>query len=462
LEAIVEAYPQVNRGNLLENIHQMFPQATSIDLGSDGEYTTEIPPTIGQLVDLERISFSGDKITGNVPFQLRDLRKLKVLSLQNTRLEDFEAGFSFANLQELETLVIEEPTMDLNPKHILEALSQPGHHPALSTISLHCDHLEDQHIPETIGNLQQLTCLKLDDCFFEGSIPESLFTLHNLEQLRIVQSNFQGSALSESVGNLQRLKVLNLDTCNFLGPFPASICQLRLLENLTLDMNDFQGGALPEEIGNLHNLTTLSARASNLSGPIPQSICRLTNLKHIDLTANEMTGSIPDRLGDLTQLEHLNLGMNHFTGSLPDSFENLTKLKVLVISNNNLTDGGRYLSNLFYSNLKRLQIVQTPAAEMGGNFSANAIEAIRSDGRFEMYCHGVVVDVQLLPITYFDAVSSYWIAFQLFKEEELPPEKRAEILTWTQHRGGILDDGVLTCFEICQRISVFYFPGDLK
>jgi Leucine-rich repeat (LRR) protein len=423
-ETMVAAYPQVSIHNLLRDVHQQFPQATSIQLGR-GTYSTQIPPTIGQLVDLESIILRGFQVDGNIPLQLCELRKLKVLDLQNTNLRRFEEGFSFANFRALETLTIEQNSLlNFNAKRILEDLSQPGHHPALRSISLLPLDQEDDpdlRIPETIGNLEQLTFLNLAECGFIGPIPESLFALHNLQTLTIEASAFT-CALSDSVRNLQQLRKLQIQCSGLTGPIPAGICQLTLLETLDLTDNRFEG-SLPEHIGNLHNLTELIVDRCGL------------------------TGAIPDSIGHLTNLRVLDLGMNHFTGTLPHTIGNLTNLEDLSIVRNNLTDGGRYLSNLFF-HVRRLHIIQFD--DLQSQFSAYAIEAIRSNGSFGPYeplpGQPPITDAEPLPITYFDAVSDAGNASRVLDVTEFSPETLAEITTW-------IEADELPCFEICRRIT---------
>jgi Leucine-rich repeat (LRR) protein len=431
-ETIVAAYPTSNRSNLLQDIHQQFPRATSLQLELiSGVYKTSIPPTIEQLDDLESIVLIGPHVYGHIPLQVCGLRNLKVLSLQYTAITRFERGFSIANLRELQTLIIENnPQWVFSATDILEDVSQPGS--ALTTISLnprviiryrHDRGEHEMRIPETIGNLQQLTSLTLHNCQLKGPIPHSLFTLHNLQTLRISRSNFR-CALQEDIGNFQRLTELELQNCEMTGPIPASICQLSLLEKLNLRGNGFEG-SLPENIGNLGHLTDLNAEFCGLSGAIPESIGRLTNLRNLDLRSNQLTGGVPQGFRSLTNLQHLSLG------------------------GNNLTEGGENLKDLFF-HVETLEIVQNE--DRISSFSRNAIAAICSDGRFSNYVvlpGGLPIDpdVEPLAITDFDAVDMSIITFEIVDGRTLTPETRHEISTWD----GFHDNQ--NFLEICRRMT---------
>jgi hypothetical protein len=104
----------------------------------------------------------------------------------------------------------------------------------------------------------------------------------------------QLQSLPDSIGNLENLT--ELDLCdNQLQSLPDSIGNL---ENLTeLDLRENQLQSLPDSIGNLNNLTELYLRDNQLQS-LPDSIGNLNNLQRINLKNNNLI-SLPPRFRDI-------------------------------------------------------------------------------------------------------------------------------------------------------------------
>lgn len=153
--------------------------------------------------------------------------------------------------------------------------------------------------------------------------------------------------LPAEIGKLSALKVLNLNAndpgalqgvVGIGGAIPAELGNLSNLEYLDLGGNLFTG-SIPSSLGNLQKLTFLdlsylgfdagSDPVGELGGVIPPALGSLTNLKHLNLSNQNLSGSIPPGLGNLTALEYLNLAGNILIGSIPATFNNLVNLKLL-------------------------------------------------------------------------------------------------------------------------------------
>ena len=94
-------------------------------------------------------------------------------------------------------------------------------------------------------------------------------------------------------------------------------------------------GTIPD-LGDLTNLRFLDLDAQNLEGTIPESTYTLSTLETLDLNENSLTGEISPLIGDLTKLTFLQLDINSFTGSLPDVFQDfnlLSKYKLIFLHN---------------------------------------------------------------------------------------------------------------------------------
>ncbi|MDR9414831.1 MAG: T9SS type A sorting domain-containing protein [Gracilimonas sp.] len=108
-------------------------------------------------------------------------------------------------------------------------------------------------LPDSLGQLDQLTYLDLSENEISGSIPASLSSLSNLELLYLY---------------------LNPDLS---GTLPASFAQLENLERLSIN-NTSISGEIPDAWGDLKKLNFLRLERTDLSGSIPESFINLTNL----------------------------------------------------------------------------------------------------------------------------------------------------------------------------------------
>ena len=109
----------------------------------------------------------------------------------------------------------------------------------------------DCAIPESIGNLTELTQLWLSYNQLYGEIPASFNNLTKLERLSL-----HGNNLSGNIENLVHLTSIKW---------------------MSISYNQFSG-VIPENIGNLTNLRVLLLHNNQLSGTIPESICNWENL----------------------------------------------------------------------------------------------------------------------------------------------------------------------------------------
>jgi Leucine-rich repeat (LRR) protein len=93
------------------------------------------------------------------------------------------------------------------------------------------------------------------------SIPMSVFSQTNLEELNVSHNSLTG-AIQSQIGQLKNLKVLNASYNQMTG-VPAEVGQLQNLQVLDLSYNKLTG--LPNELGNLQNLKTLNLTGNSYS-----------------------------------------------------------------------------------------------------------------------------------------------------------------------------------------------------
>ena len=189
-------------------------------------------------------------------------------------------------------------------------------------------------IPRHMGQLANLTSLRLDENQLAGGIPPELGQLTNLKELNLRRNRLTGPIPPE-LGLLTNLKELNLRRNRLTGPIPPELGLLTNLQNLILGSNKL-AGEIPPELGQLTNLTELELGPNELVGPIPAELARHNNLKRLDLFGNDLTGVIPAILGQLTNLTELSLNGNNLTGSIPPELGQLERLKWLDLRSNQL------------------------------------------------------------------------------------------------------------------------------
>ena len=165
-----------------------------MDCGLSGE----IPPEIGNLINLTSLNLSNNKLI-NLPSETNKLSKLQSLNLYHNRFHKFPAEVTkLSNLQQL--------------------------------------HLDDNRIrslPVTIKNLIKLEQLWLGRNFI-SQLPIELGQLRSLTELHLGR-NIIDQVPSE-LGNLKKLVSLNLSH-NRLTEIPSQILDLRQLETLNLEGN---------------------------------------------------------------------------------------------------------------------------------------------------------------------------------------------------------------------------------
>ena len=263
-----------------------------------------IPPELGDLANLTRLSLASNSLTGPIPPELGNLANLMDLNLDSNDL----TGPIPAELGDLANL---------------------------TRLSLASNSLMGQ-IPPDLGNLANLEDLSLSGNDLSGPIPPQLGRLTSLTRLWLNWNNLTGAIPSE-LGELANLTYLYLGRNSLSGSAPAELGRLISLTKLHLGDNRLTG-AIPSELGDLTNLTDLNLNGNDLSGPIPPELGRLTKLTSMNFNQNVLSGPIPAELGtQLAYLRSLNLGSNRLTGAIPVEFGRLSRLTRLYLGENDLS-----------------------------------------------------------------------------------------------------------------------------
>lgn len=166
--------------------------------------TGTLPAELGNLTNLEGLSFLTNQITGSIPAEIGGLAGLLVLDIGANQL----SGSIPAALGDLSSL--EELYLDSNQL--------------------------TGSIPAELGGLTNLLTLELSQNQLSGSIPAELGNLSSLIELWIPSNQLSGSIPTE-LGNLTGLLSLYLRSNQLTGVIPTSLTSLTAITSLALGYN---------------------------------------------------------------------------------------------------------------------------------------------------------------------------------------------------------------------------------
>jgi Leucine-rich repeat (LRR) protein len=138
-------------------------------------------------------------------------------------------------------------------------------------------------------------------------------------------------------GGWQSMVDLDLSFNRLDGPLPKNIWSMESLEVVDLHGNDFIG-QIPEVDAVHDNLIFFAVQDNSLEWRIPESINNLVNLKHLDISANNMALPFPPTMSEMSNLESFYTGINGFgKHQIPDFLAQMTNLRELSMKQNQLT-----------------------------------------------------------------------------------------------------------------------------
>ncbi|CAL9002463.1 unnamed protein product [Prunus brigantina] len=267
-----------------------------------------LPPSIGNLTHLARISLAFNSFSGEIPQEMGRLRSLQYLSL---------SGNSFGGKI---------------PTNISQCTQ-------LKDLRLTLNGLIGS-IPNQFSSLLNLNYLSLDSNNLTGAIPGWIGNFSSLHELYLSQNNFQGSIPSE-LGRLISLGTFALASNNLSGIVPSSIYNISSMHIFSVAVNQLHG-ELPPNVGiNLPNLEEFYGGDNKFTGTIPASLSNSSRLWKIDLSQNGLHGALPaENLGSLRNLVEMSFGSNRLrnekTGDFKflNSLANCTSLELLSLETN--------------------------------------------------------------------------------------------------------------------------------
>ena len=199
-------------------------------------------------------------------------------------------------------------------------------------------------LPVDLGNLAELTALRVDGNALSGRLPLSL------TRMALTELRYSDTGLCVPADAAFRTWLSGIASHDGTGAVCDPLSDREILEIL-YDATDGPGWTDSDNwltdapLGDWHGVytdasgrvVTLWLYGNGLSGSIPPELANLTELEGLALTYADLTGPIPPALGDLGRLERLWLSGNALSGRIPSELANPSNLWALLLSENNLT-----------------------------------------------------------------------------------------------------------------------------
>ncbi|GMH22414.1 hypothetical protein Nepgr_024257 [Nepenthes gracilis] len=273
--------------NLLEGPipKTMSSNLTRLRLGSNflnGSIPSAICDKLQNLVYLE---LENNSLGGSIPRGLRSCNSLQLLSLAQNHFNG-ELPRELGDLRQLQGLVLQANNF------IGEFPSEITQLSRLSVLNISWNMINGT-IPSSISSLKNLVSLDLQGNNLSGSIPSNIADMNSLMELQLGKNNLRGSI---PLMPLKLQYTLNFSNNLFEGTIPQSLQSLRQLEVLDLSNNNFSG-KIPDFLTKMDSLTQLLLANNNLSGSVPTFNSRVTvttkpgNLGLTNLTTTASTAS---------------------------------------------------------------------------------------------------------------------------------------------------------------------------
>ncbi|XP_076890945.1 receptor-like protein 7 [Bidens hawaiensis] len=279
------------------------------------------------LLNLEVLSLSNCQLIGPLDVSLEKLQSLSVVNLALNDLSTPVPDF-FENFKNLRVMNL--VACNLNgtlPNKVLQLQK-------LEIIDLTQNKNLTGSLPDFPIN-GSLKSLMLSNTDFSGGIPESIGNLKNLSSIDLSNGNFSGR-IPKSIQNLTQLRYIDLSSNSFSGQIPS----FQMCKNLThvyLSRNSLSGMIPSAHFQDLENLVLVDLSFNGFNGSTPSSLFSLPKLQKMLLSNNNFDGLLPNFANpSLSSLVTLDLINNKLEGELPRSIFELQKLSILLLSSNML------------------------------------------------------------------------------------------------------------------------------
>ncbi|XP_022637948.1 receptor-like protein kinase 5 [Vigna radiata var. radiata] len=157
--------------------------------------------------------------------------------------------------------------------------------PSLSVLSMSNCQLKDLSLSLQYANFTALQVLDLSDNEFKSELPKWLFNLSSTIHSLYLSSCSLIGHLPKDLLNLQELEDLVMIDNNFDGPIPDWLGHFKHLKTINLSLNMFSG-SIPTNLGNLSTLITLGVGFNTLTGVVSErNLAKLSKLKSLYISS---------------------------------------------------------------------------------------------------------------------------------------------------------------------------------
>nr|GLL35657.1 LRR receptor-like serine/threonine-protein kinase FLS2 isoform X3 [Ipomoea trifida] len=361
--SVLDASKNQIQGVLPYSIGVLFPNLNILDMSSMNAIQGGIPPSLGELKQLQFLGLSNNNLSGELPKELvKGCINLHVLELANNNLQG-EVLPTNSNMSSLQYWVWQTTAfrvkelsfLDLSKNKFTETI------PACLNVSsvliylhLHGNEFTGS-VPEVLSEASALVTLDMRNNNLFGRIPSWISSLSNLRFLLLGGNQLEGSIPSQ-LCELKNVSMLDLSSNNLSSFLPSCLHKVLFGSKITFDVT--VGSNLYGRVYH-YPFSTYSYESQLQIGQHLESSDATTNyeeqvefitknrselytgkvLKYmsgIDLSFNNFSGPIPHEMGYLSDIHTLNLSHNHFTGSIPTTLSNLKQIECLDLSHNRL------------------------------------------------------------------------------------------------------------------------------
>jgi len=169
-------------------------------------------------------------------------------------------------------------------------------------------------IPQSIGQLTELTQLYLDRNFLTGTLPTSMAALTRLFALTL-HDNELNAMLPNSIGSWSNLVFVSCIS-RFFFCFAISF-SFPMPEELMLAHCSLAWCFTPHSFYCCFSCLQFSVANNDFSGTLPEAIGQWTDLTEFDVKENSFTGTIPDAVLDWSNIRSALFSGNLFNGTMP-------------------------------------------------------------------------------------------------------------------------------------------------
>ncbi|CAG7893523.1 unnamed protein product [Brassica rapa] len=282
------------------------------------------------LTNLELLDLSRNRFNGSIPLQeLSEMRKLEALDLSGNEFSGSTELKGICKLRNIQELDLSHNKLVGQFPLCLTSLTE------LRVLDLSSNQLTGK-LPPSLGSLKSLEYLSLFDNDFEGFF--SLGSLTNLSKLRVLKLCSKSNSLQlvsdrdSSWKPKFQLDVIALRSCN-LDKVPQFLLHQKELRHVDLSDNNISGNFPSWLLENNTKLKVLLLQNNSFTSfQVPKSP---HHLLFMDVSVNKFNHLLPENIGwILPHLRYMNISNNGFQGTLPSSLGNMKNTEYMDLSRN--------------------------------------------------------------------------------------------------------------------------------